>query len=167
MIGTVAVSGIYSGPALSAIDDKGRLAIPAVLRNSIPSLSGEDRTLCITKHERAPCLIAFGEERLEALLTDIEREEATAVTRGETYDRDAAQRRKFGRTEHATLDKSGRFLLPGHLRAAANIGASVFLYGAGRHFELWDVDTLMAADDSYAEIKEVAVWFLESAGKKK
>jgi MraZ protein len=163
----VAVSGIFSGPALTAIDDKGRLAIPALLRNSIAAADGEDRILCITKHERAPCLIAFGVDRLEGLLQDIEREEATALARGEAYDRDSAQRRKFGRTENATLDKSGRFLLPGHLRAAANIGSSVFLYGAGRHFELWDVDTLMAADDSYADIKDVAAWFLESAGKKK
>jgi MraZ protein len=163
----VAVSGIYSGPALSAMDDKGRLAIPAVLRNSIPTADGDDRTLCITKHERAPCLIAFGEERLELLLADIEREEATALARGEAYDRDSAQRRKFGRTEHATLDKSGRFILPGHLRAAAKITSAVFLYGAGRHFEIWDVETLMEADDSYADLKEVAAWFLDSAGKKK
>ncbi len=163
----MAVAGIYSGPALSAVDDKGRLAIPATLRNSIPTAPGEERTLCITKHETARCLIAFGEERLAQLLADIDREEATAIARGEPYDRDQAQRRKFGRTEHVTLDKSGRFLLPGHLRAAANIAGHVFLYGAGRHFELWDVDTLMAADDSYSDTKDVAAWFMESAGRKK
>jgi MraZ protein len=162
----VAVAGIYSGPALSAIDDKGRLAIPANLRNSIPAAS-EDRTLCITKHERAPCLIAFGEDRMEALLADIEREDAAALARGTAYDRDGAARAKFARTEHATLDKSGRFILPGHLRAAAHMDGPVFLYGAGRHFEIWDVDTLMAAGDGYAELQGLAQYFLDAAGKKR
>ena len=161
----MALSGIYSGPALSAIDDKGRLAVPATLRNSIPKSDGN--ILCVTKHEKSDCLIAFGPERLQRMLADIEREEQNAITRGIEYDRDAANRRKFGLTEQVSLDGSGRFILPPVLKMLGRLDKAVFLHGAGEYFEIWNPETLMAADDSYAPLKVAAQYLLENGSKRK
>lgn len=161
----MALSGIYSGPALSAIDDKGRLAVPATLRNSIPK--SDANTLCVTKHEKSDCLIAFGPERLQRMLDDIEREEQNAVARGQDYDRDAANRRKFGLTEQVSLDGSGRFILPPVLKMLGKLDKAVFLHGAGEYFEIWDPEILQAADDSYAPLKVAAQYLIDNGGKRK
>lgn len=162
----VALSGIFSGPALSAIDDKGRLAVPATLRNSIPK-SDDGLMLCVTKHEKSDCLIAFGPDRLQRLLADIEREEQNAIARGQEYDRDAANRRKFGLTEQVSLDGSGRFILPPVLKMLGKLEKAVFLHGAGEYFEIWNPETLMAADDSYAPLKAAAQYLMDNGGKRK
>jgi len=168
----VAVSGLYSGPAISAIDDKGRLAVPANLRNSIPSEDGEPaakggRTLCITRHERSDCLIAFGPDRLRKMQDDIEREEEIALARGEDYDRDAANRRKFGLVETVTLDGSGRFVVPPFLRQVGKLDRQVFFHGAGEYFEIWNPDLLLAEGDDGDPIKLACRFYLAAAEKKK
>lgn len=162
----MALAGIYSGPALAAIDDKGRLAIPATLRNSIPK-TDDGVTLCVTKHEKSDCLIAFGPERLQRMLDDISREEQIAISRGVDYDRDAANRRKFGLTEQVSLDGSGRFIMPPVLKMLGKLDKAVFLHGAGEYFELWDPQTLLAADDSYAPLKVAAQYLIDNGGKRK
>lgn len=164
------VSGLYSGPAIAAIDDKGRLAVPANLRNSIPSDDGDakaGRTLCVTRHERSACLIAFGQDRLKKMLDAVEREEEIALARGEDYNRDAANRRKFGLVETVTLDGSGRFIVPPFLKDVGKLDRQVFFHGAGEYFELWDPEVLLASDDSYEPLKQACRFYRDNAGKKK
>ncbi len=169
----MAVPGLFSGPAISAIDDKGRLAVPANLRNSIPadddspSDAKGGRTLCITRHERSDCLIAFGPDRLRKMQDAIEREEEIALARGEDYDRDAANRRKFGLVETVTLDGSGRFIVPPFLKDVGKLDRQVFFHGAGEYFELWDPEVLLARDDSYEPLKQACRFYRDNAGKKK
>lgn len=164
----MAVAGLYSGPGISAIDDKGRLAVPANLRNSVPAEGDKGaRTLCITRHEKSECLIAFGPDRLQKMLADIEREEEIAVARGDSYDRDDANRRKFGLVETVSLDGSGRFILPPFLKQLSGLDRNAFFHGAGDYFEIWNPEALMASGDSYAPLKQACSFYLEAAGKKK
>lgn len=168
----MAVSGLFSGPAMSAIDDKGRLAVPANLRNSIPadhcaSDAKGGRTLCVTRHERSDCLIAFGPDRMRKMLAALDREEEIALQRGDTYDRDGANRRKFGLVETVALDGSGRFIVPPFLKDVGKLDHQVFFHGAGEYFELWDPEILLASDDSYEPLKQACRFYRDTAGKKK
>ncbi len=165
----MAITGLYSGPAISAIDDKGRLGVPANLRNSVPLDDDKKgaRTLCVTRHERSDCLIAFGQDRLLRMMDDIAREEAVAVQQGKDYDRDAAYRAKFGLVENVSLDGSGRFVLPPFLKQVGGLDGAVFFNGAGDYFEIWNPATLMASDEAPAPIKAACAFYLDAAGKKK
>jgi MraZ protein len=142
--------GVFSGAVLASPDDKGRLALPAVLRNSIPG-EGKSKQLYITTHEVAPCLVASGTDRIALIAARIERAEDIAAQRGDGFDRFALERRLYGPGETVPVDTSGRFILSDMLAEIAEIGGDLFFYGAGQYFEIWDVARLTTIEgDAYA-----------------
>ena len=50
---------VYAGSGLSTIDAKGRVTIPAELRDTVAESSGEN-IVCISRHPNLPCLIGYG-----------------------------------------------------------------------------------------------------------
>jgi hypothetical protein len=50
---------VYAGSGLSTIDAKGRVTIPAELRDTVAESSGEN-VVCISRHPNLPCLIGYG-----------------------------------------------------------------------------------------------------------
>lgn len=108
-----------------ALDAKGRLIMPAKLRESI----GE--SFVVTKGLDG-CLFAFSktewgnfEEKLKALPLS---------------NRNSREFTRFflsGATE-CEIDKQGRFLIPNNLREAANLQKDVVIIGVGTRIEFWD-----------------------------
>ncbi|OGG08548.1 hypothetical protein A2154_01035 [Candidatus Gottesmanbacteria bacterium RBG_16_43_7] len=47
----------------------------------------------------------------------------------------------FAAAERVEIDKTGRILLPTHLKEYAGITEIVVIIGAGDHFEIWDKQT--------------------------
>ena len=141
--GAMGQVGVFTGAALAMPDKLGRLSLPAVLRNSVPG-DPASRTLFVTRHEVAPCLIGSGVDRLERIAEHINRAEDIAVRRDQDFDRYAMERRLYGPGESVPMDKSGRFILSDILAEIAEFNGEIFFYGVGQYFEIWDVDVLIA-----------------------
>ncbi len=148
--------GVFTGAVLATPDDKGRLALPAVLRNSLPG-DGKSRQLFITTHEVAPCLVASGADRKARIAARIDRAEDIAAQRGDAFDRFALERTLFGAGETVPVDGSGRFILSDMLAEIAEHAGELFFYGAGQYFEIWDVARLLAlTEPAYATAQRAA-----------
>ena len=153
--------GLYSGPAFTAMDGKGRFSIPAAMRHLVQASSGGQNRLCLTKHEEYRCVIGFGHSYQQALRADIDREEQLALARGESYSRAAAMQRKFGLLEDVPFDDGGRFFISPFLKKLCGIDDIVFINGSGDYFELWNPHVLIETDGVYDALKLAAEFALE------
>ncbi len=154
----MAISGVFSGAALTAIDDKGRVAIAANLRNSIPG-DAKARQIYIATHPDSPCLVISGEDRLERIAEDINQAEEIALRRDLPFNRAAERRRRYGAGETTSCDASGRFILPPMLQELGELEgeSQLFLFGVGEFIELWPLARLLAqAGDDYADAQRAA-----------
>jgi MraZ protein len=141
----VAISGVFSGAALTAIDEKGRVTIAANLRNSIPG-EGKSRQIYIATHPDSPCLVISGDDRLERIAAEINSAEEVALRRDLPFNRAAERRRRYGAGETTSCDASGRFILPPMLQELGELGeeSQLFLFGVGEFIELWPLARLLA-----------------------
>lgn len=130
------------------VDDKGRLFVPAKLRDTL----GEP--LIITRGLDR-CLFVFppGEwKNLEAKLRALPLSQSSAR---------AFVRLLLSGASECTPDKQGRVLLPQPLRQYAGIDREAVLIGVGNRMEIWAADRweryVAEATDAYAEIAEQIV----------
>lgn len=154
---------MFTGHALNAIDAKGRVAIPAGLRQAVEA-NGDGRNLIIAKHDTDPCLIGYDRGWSALLHARLSRSEDRAADSGRDYDRHNANRRAFGLVEDVPFDASGRFILPPMLRDRAQLTDLALFLGTGDTFEVWNPRILIETPGMDEEIKEVARWLLSSRG---
>lgn len=155
----------FKGHALTAIDGKGRVAIPAGMRATIEANDPGARYLIVGKHAKDPCLTGFDREWLKLRLARLERQEEARVDAGGEIDFNA-KRRAFGLVEEAGFDSSGRFILPAFFKMKAQLDDLAFFFGWGDYFEIWNPHVLLKADGVDAEMKEVAEFLLATRGAK-
>ncbi|WP_228243054.1 division/cell wall cluster transcriptional repressor MraZ [Porphyrobacter sp. GA68] len=136
----------FSGQAYSPAGDKGRFVLPPLFRKAVRD-SSDGRVLCLVKHERWNCLTGFGLSRKLELEAQLDREEEMSIRLNRDFDRDTRASQLFSFTE-VPFDDSGRFVMPDHLRALANIADGLYFQGAGRFFTMWNPASLqeMGAD---------------------
>ena len=127
-----------------SIDNKGRLIMPAKLRDDI----GEN--VVVTKGLDG-CLFAFSitewtnfEEKLKSLPLS---------------NRNSREFTRFflsGATE-CEIDKQGRFLIPANLRESAGLEKETVIIGVGTRIEIWNKDkwTKYSSDDNIS-VEEIA-----------
>lgn len=115
--------GAVKGEYKHSVDAKGRLAIPAKLREEL----GESFT--VTKGLDG-CLAIYPEREWEGL-----EERIRALPMSKSRD---LQRFFFSAAFDAELDAQGRILLPGNLREFAGLTKEVTIIGASNHAEIWD-----------------------------
>ncbi|MEZ5709574.1 MAG: hypothetical protein R3E02_09335 [Blastomonas sp.] len=162
----MAESTAYQGAALTTIDPKGRLAIPAVFRNPIMKSSEGERLVCLALNSHVPCLQGYGTIRRDRLLAQVERREDVAVERGEIFRSELEGGPMFSLAYEISFDASGRLILPPILRAAAGIDDKVFFNGNGTEFSIWNPDKLLAQTDPRLAPQQFAArWLLEEGGK--
>jgi MraZ protein len=120
---------VFRGVTHLALDNKGRLAIPAKHRESLAS-DGDGR-LVLTA-DPSYCLLLYTlpawepiQQRLMALSSFNEKIRAL-------------QRLLVGHADDVMLDGAGRILVPPALRQYAALEKHVVLVGQGNKFELWD-----------------------------
>lgn len=120
---------MFRGVTHLALDNKGRLAIPAKHRDSLAS-DGDGRIVLTA--DPSHCLLLYPlaawepiQQRLMALSSFNERIRAL-------------QRLLVGHADDVTLDSAGRILVPPALRQYATLDKHVVLVGQGNKFELWD-----------------------------
>lgn len=125
------------------MDAKGRLAIPAKIRDAL--VSDCQGRLVITAHTEERCLLVYPEPQWLDLLPKIE-----ALPNIHRKAR-MAQRLLLGYATPLELDGNGRVLLPSTLRDYACLEKKLLLVGQGKKLELWSesnwFDWLNAAGD--------------------
>ncbi len=156
------IDDFFQGSALNAVDAKGRLSVPAFVRNVIER-SSEARAIVIGAHEVSPCLTAYGRSYARNLYKEMERRRLAEEDRGGTLqDHYARARRAFGMTEDVPYDTSGRIVLPPMMRRKGKIEDLALFVGVGGIVEIWNPRVALAEGDR--DLKEIAAWRLEEKG---
>ncbi|HEX3632676.1 MAG TPA: division/cell wall cluster transcriptional repressor MraZ [Casimicrobiaceae bacterium] len=120
---------MFRGVTQLALDNKGRLAIPAKHRET---LGARDEGRLVLTADPSHCLLLYPlsewepiQQRLMALSSFNDK------LRG-------LQRLLVGHADDVVLDAAGRILVPPALRQYAALDRRVVLVGQGNKFELWD-----------------------------
>ena len=119
---------MYFGETHTALDDKGRLAVPVQFRRIMQAMDHD--TWFITRgYDNA--LFLYHKERWDRLLKH--------EVPGATLDPRIMDFRRFflGGAAKAKLDRQGRLLIPQYLRDYAGIEREGVLHGVEDHLELW------------------------------
>jgi MraZ protein len=158
----VADRELFEGFALQAVDQKGRVAIPADLR-AAAERNSDTRQIVVTAHAEDPCLSAYDTGWSQAKYDRIDRKEQLAADRGDDVDT-RAKRRAFGMVEKAPFDDSGRFVIPPFFRKKARIEKWAFFNGAGETFDVWAPEVLLNDPNADPELREICAFLCESKG---
>jgi len=126
--------------------------LPPELRNPLAAASGE-RVLCVSQHDRWPCLTGFGTDRIdtfEDLLDDLEDK---AIRRGDDdFDREmkSADLWTFKRIN---FDASGRFVLSSTLSELGEIEGSIYFHGVGQVITIWNPEVLLMQGPQFKQMQ--------------
>ncbi|MCK7595900.1 division/cell wall cluster transcriptional repressor MraZ [Microbulbifer sp. CAU 1566] len=132
---------MYLGSHAINMDAKGRLAIPARVRDSLLEDCGG--RLVVTAHTEERCLLVYPEAQWREILPKIE-----ALSSFNKVAR-RAQRLLIGYACELQVDTNGRVLIPPTLREYAGLEKKLMLVGQGKKLELWSEERWMDwLDDS-------------------
>ena len=160
----MALEHLFQGSALNAVDAKGRVSVPAFLRQVIER-RGDARTIVLAKHDQFPALLAYDPGFAAARHLKLER----LLEKEETNpDAELAYQQRnmtaFAATEETPYDTSGRIVLPPMMRAKGQIGELALFLGTGETFQIWN-PTLFLGDVRIPEdMKDIARFRLEERG---
>jgi MraZ protein len=160
----VADRELFEGFALQAVDQKGRVAIPADLR-AAAERNSDLRQIVVGLHPEDPCLSAHDLSWSKEKYDRLDRKEALAEERGADVDT-RAKRRAFGLVEKAPFDDSGRFVIPPFFRMKAKIGKWAFFSGSGETFDVWAPEILLADENADPALREICEYLCQAKGVK-
>ncbi|MFA5969272.1 MAG: division/cell wall cluster transcriptional repressor MraZ [Sphingomonas sp.] len=162
-------SRIFQGTALQLVDDKGRVAIPSSLRQTLFARNPgapDPKDLCqvvIGFHGTDRCLIGYDPAYSETLYAQLE-ERARTHSGPDGAPNDMILRAGLA-GEIVPFDGSGRFIMPPFARRRAKIAKYAFFHGVGSHFEIWDPAELLASDTAADVMKDAVRFYLEDRGE--
>ena len=150
----------YLGKGIGLVDDKGRVAIPNVLRTALahnaPRADGKDGgTVIVGIHPDFPCLIAHDKGYIDFLRSDLARRQGESGARtgsAEYY----APRMRSASGEPVPFDGSGRFILPPAERELAEIEDVAFFLADLESFMIWNPRVLIATAGIDEAVKKQA-----------
>jgi MraZ protein len=157
----VEVTPIFSGNALGALDEAGRVRLPPFILREM-ARQGDSGRVLLGVHESDPCLTGYSSALRPRLEAELERRRLRDETLGRAPEAHHARaRRTFGLVEEARYDEAGRLTLPALARRRGGLGARILFIGAGSHFEIWDPSLAMAEGDE--DLRYVAEYRLAGA----
>ncbi len=139
---------MYLGSNAISMDAKGRLAIPAKVRDALLSDCGG--RIVVTAHTEERCLLVYPEQQWQQLLPQIESLP--------NINRKAAkmQRVLLGYATSIEVDEAnGRVLLPPTLREYAGLEKKLMLVGQGKKLELWSEEEWAKYLDAAGDEEEI------------
>lgn len=113
-----------------AVDEKGRIAIPARFRQTFAEHG--DLQLVMTTGPSS-CIEIYPAEEFQRVADDIQRLEDRAAA-------ELLQQVFIGFAAEAEIDKQGRVLLPTLLRKRAGLNGTAVVSGRGRRFDVWSAE---------------------------
>ena len=152
----------FRGQGFSLRGDKNRFVLPAAFRQAVRDASYNNKTICLTKHDRFKCLTAFGLARVDGFHSKLEREQDV---HGKDFDWDMMAQQLYG-CDEAPFDDSGRFVIPEHLLRLAGIGEQLYFRGAGDFIFIWAPEELARAGEGWESAQAACADFVAGAGKK-
>lgn len=158
--GTVELEHLFNGSALNAVDAKGRLSVPAFIRQIVERRSGAN-AIILGLHEVDPCLTAYDRDYNRILYNDNERRRL-AEEGANPQAHHSRARRTFGVTEEVSYDSTGRISLPPMMRKRGQIEDLALFVGVGGTFEIWNPHLALQSGD--ADLSALAAWRLEERG---
>ena len=132
----------FTGSVEHALDEKGRLIVPARFRERLGA--GFVMTIALPD----PCLALYPSVTWSAFCTRLEE----APRKDERFRR--LVRHLFAHTEEVACDSQGRLLIPGALRAYAGIERDVRSVGALTRVEIWAAERYSIHDAPEGEVAE-------------
>jgi len=137
----------FKGQAEYSVDSKGRVAIPARMRNALNPDANNSFTITRGFEQ---CILLFP-------LDEWAKREAE-IARLNTYRSEA---RSFVRTimrwaDEVTLDGQGRIVVPKNLISFAGLKDAVLIIGVLDRIEIWNPDVFAAQAEQEADYSEVA-----------
>ena len=128
-MGQFALHPMFRGATKIALDDKGRMVVPARYRERLVERSAGQ--LIVTVNLDGECLLIYP-------MSDWEPVERKVIELPAFHPLSSRLRRLMvGHATDLTLDGHGRVLLPTELREFAQIDRNAMLVGQGNRFELW------------------------------
>lgn len=128
---------IFMGQGWSALDGKGRFALPAAFRNPLQLQCSNQSSILVRALDGKGYLTIFGDLQAPEFLKKQEEKESD--------DEEALLSSFWSGIQAVTIDMGGRFALPAFHAQHAGITDSLFLVGAGNQIQLWDLDVLHAS----------------------
>ena len=160
----MALEHLFQGSALNAVDAKGRVSVPAFLRQVIER-RGDARTIVLAKHDSFPALSAYDpgyaamrHAKLERLL---EKEETSPDAQ---LDYQRRNMMAFAATEETPYDTSGRIVLPPMMRRKGSIEDLALFLGTGETFQIWNPKLFLGDANVPEDLKDIARFRLEERG---
>jgi MraZ protein len=122
-----------TGDFACALDDKGRIVLPAKVRAELP-----ENQLVVTKSVE-PCLWVFTMEEWKAVSSDI-------MSRASLWDEESRSlvRWVVSPAQTIEIDRTGRIVIPQSLREYAGLAKEARLLWMMGSMELWDAERLTA-----------------------
>ncbi len=158
----VELEHLFNGSALTAVDAKGRLSVPAFIRGVIERRS-DAKAVVIGAHEIDACLTAYDRGYARILHAENERRRLNEEGAGGSLEAHYARaRRTFGLTEEVPYDSSGRIILPPMMRRKGQIEDLALFVGTGGTFEIWNPQVALKSDDE--DLRALAAYRLEERG---
>ncbi len=160
----MALEHLFQGSALNAVDAKGRVSVPAFLRQVIER-RGDARTIVLAKHDHFPALSAYDpayaalkHSKLERLFEKEEGNPAAAL--------DYQQRNlmAFAATEEVPYDSPGRIVLPPMMRRKGGLEDLALFLGVGETFQIWNPSLFLKDARIPEDMKDIARYRLEERG---
>lgn len=127
-----------------SLDPKNRLAIPPRFREALAQEKG-DRLFLTGGLES--CLYLFLPSQWNKLLEN----DLQAFSLANKEQERAFKRKFFAEATDVEVDSAGRILVPQYLKAHAGLKSSVYVQGAGKRAEIWDVAKWNAYNKSKVE----------------
>lgn len=123
----------FYGNALNAVDAKGRLSVPAFIRQILERRDGGP--MMLRPHESYPCLVGYD--------LDYGAEQIAKAMRKLGDDPEAAAEMEMqaglaGSALEVPYDGSGRIILPPRLKRRAQIADTAFIIGMIGDFQIWN-----------------------------
>ena len=129
-----------TGEYQHSLDNKGRLFIPAKLREEL----GEVFFLTLSMDR---CLCAYSAENWESF---------SAKVSAMPYVKQRRMRPLFAHAARCELDSQGRTVIPQNLRAYAGLEKNVTVVGCNNHAELWDSEEWKSVYDAESTPENIA-----------
>lgn len=136
---------IFMGHGWSALDGKGRFALPAAFRNPLQQQCSNHGSMLVRAIYGRDYLTLFGDLQAPEFLAKFEEKERIALEQGGDFDDETSAADFWSGIQALSIDAGGRFALPAFHARHAGITDSVFIVGAGTQIQLWDLDRLKAS----------------------
>jgi MraZ protein len=149
---------LFRGSALNAVDAKGRLSVPAFIRQKVERRSDE-KLLVLSVHPEFQCLIGY-DANYSAVMQDKAEKKL-----GDNPDAEAEldlQASLFAGTVDVAYDPSGRIILPPRLKRRADIADLALFVGMGGEFQVWNPHVALKSNSP--ALRELAADLLEERG---